>query len=308
MKKALAITACDRVEYFNSMAISLGKNNIEPYDIHIFVDFQGIACVNKYKKILEDNGINFYTFHIAEKKLGCGLNIIKSRMVLFDEYGYDFVVYSDEDVIFSKSFLDINTKLIEWGCDNWDNIGLIGLWNTWNYSVDEKRIRLGEVYGNTNASMTCGMTKECWFDIREEIINYVSLCGEYLTNRNRNGLIETSKYIYSRFIDVIPSKVFNKKLNPYFDYNYSVESQKDMFINVSDSQETTFSGQDIMFPIIINKKGWCGLTTVVNRVLPIGKIGVHATPEAWVRSGMDKINMEEFEEDEYLKEFKLIVK
>lgn len=269
MKKAFAITVCDRVDYFRRMAESLSKNNLQGYDIFFFVDAKGKPFVEQYHLILKDAGIVNYIFDVAHTNLGCCGNIIRSRQVLFDTYEYDFVVYSDDDVILSKNFLTLNTNILEWGLLNFDNIGTISLWSGGlNFSLEEKKTKNNLLYGGINSSMTCALTRDCWNDISKDVIEFIRhnrvniVSGDYLP---------VVYYMYDKFKTILPDKVFARPLKLLNDFAANVESMKDRLP----------AGQDMMFPIVLFKKGWSGLSVVVSRVENIGEIGEHTTTELW---------------------------
>lgn len=286
MKKAIAIIAYNRPEYFARCLNSIMQNNIDDFDVFIFID--GNSSEKEHIEITKSHNrsIEIITQH---KSLGSGLHQFYVKNFIFKERNYDRCLFIEDDVITSKYLVDICENLYEWGNSEIGDIGAVSGFSAHPLLVEEKRKNIDKVLINTIMGAIY-IDKLCWLKIEPLMSEYISFIKDIkYSERPHTSIQEWMKNVISRSHN--EHKLAKNSILNLYEY-FKID-------NFS-------SAQDVAMSLSMLVNGYCYLSTYVNRALNIGEYGTHVTPETFKNVGFDKLFLEEYESDKELKNFNLV--
>ena len=127
---AVAISACDRPEYFQQAALSLVQNHglFENYAVFVFVDqpLDG-SKMTKHKEVLALTAkiLPRAVRVIRPRNFGCGRQLVDIRRQMFDNLGFERAFIFEDDLVVSPQYLQYCENLLGWGQGAYGNIGAV---------------------------------------------------------------------------------------------------------------------------------------------------------------------------------------
>lgn len=266
---AVGIASFDRPQYFGLMLDSLVKNEEKANtDFFLFQD----GAVNKFsgrkwgepqniEKCLELwRNADLPNKHTIQRELnvGIGINKFKSGEYLFNERNYEQVLFLEDDWLLSKYYLGLVRVLLK-ECYANDRVGIVSCIGRPGFSFEEKKSELSSLETGAFLLAAWATTKTKWNRIRIDLLKY---------------------YDFIKNID------YKQRPTPKI-----LEFFRQGGMRISSS---SFDGGLFYAEL---KAGMFPLNTVINRVKPIGREGVHFNPEAFERLKLSEFKLDEFEDD-----------
>ena len=289
---AVALIACDRVQYFEQVVHSIGQNEIvKSLPVFLFLD-------RSYRETQEDEItkhrqiIKKYLPHTViierPRNYGCGRNIIDARVQLFSNMGYEKVFVFEDDLIVSSNYLQLCLNLLKWGTDNFGNVGAVQAWNKCIASVDVKNRLQAEVQASFTNWWGYVMIRDAWQAIEPTVLEYQKLfLGATYSQRPHRSILE----YFRSLMRLTASSKEGWELD-----NEAKIKEKAYF----DSPPT---GQDAITMHSFHKEGFIRLTTTVNRGKYIGRYGIHMNSRTFERDSFHIVELQHYTEDNKRTEF-----
>lgn len=296
----VAVIGFNRPDYFKECLASLEKNkDIDQYEFYLFLDGGKDARQEEYVKIMDSSSLKHKTIIKREFNYGVEYHNIAVKKFLFDECKFEKVMILDDDVVVSPHYLKLLTSLDEWAHRNFDNIGMIQLWDFCFFSKEEKKEQLNQV-SETFTGLFAGLIRKSVWDVIKPMVY------EYEKN-----YLETEPFLLSFKIKFKESNdtIFKWMENKITKYNKEKidDSQKRLFPEQIFADEIFLKdpciSQDRMMAVAMHTHGFLRIGTTVNRCINIGDEGTystHCTPE---RTAFNKTQLDTFSEDFEIKEF-----
>ena len=291
-RTAIAVIGASRPDYFKQTVKSLSQCiSIEQFPIFIFLDRPSAGDADGIQQEHVDIS-NYYlpqaTLVCRDVTFGCGRNIIDARRQLFDKMSYERVFVFEDDMKVSSSYLLFCIALLEWGEQNYGNIGAVQGWNKCMFSPEGKKKYLDSIYPTATNWWGYLMTQRAWQSIKEFVYEFERLFLRWDYN------MRPHRSILKWFQD----KSDNPKTHQGF-YPLGDEYVKAMgkYLN------SPPSGQDAATMIGMHREGLVRLAPFVNRSSYIGKSGIHMNPSWFSRDGYDKVFFEEYPTDKKINSF-----
>lgn len=296
IEEVIVVITFNRPNYFQEMVNFLEKNS-ESHTLPFFFILDG--GINSTQKeniaIIENSKIKNKYILLRPTNFGCGKNMIDIRRFIFDWCNFKRAIIIEDDLIISSNYINLTFNLNNWAKKKYDNIGIVQGWNKCKLNKDEKSKLLKYIYEPSKEKSIdlwgyC-IEKNVWDKIKNILYEYENYFLENIDYGNRN---HDSIRLW------IKQKIVEK--NDHIT-NLSIETKLNSSYFMKDNIPT---GQDIITIMALYINNLVHIATLVNRAKYIGKEGIHYTPEIWYSFEHDKINLDEFEEDKYLKEFEFI--
>ena len=291
-RTAIAVIGADRPDYFKQTIKSLSEcDGIERFPVFIFLDKSTSHDADRMQQEHVDIA-NYYlpqaTLICRRVNFGCGRNIIDARRQLFDKMCYDRVFVFEDDMILSSGYLLFCIALLEWGEQNYGNIGAVQGWNKCMFSPQGKADYLDHVYPTATNWWGYLMTQRAWQSIREFVYEFERLFLRW--NYNMRPHRSVLKWFQGKTKNPKTRQGFYPVGDPYI-------KAMEKYLN------SPPSGQDAATMIGMHREGLARLAPFVNRSSYIGKLGIHMNPSWFSRDGYDKVFFEEYPSDKKIKSF-----
>ena len=258
MKKAIAIVAYDRFEYFSLvlpsiLAQKIGDQDItECYDIFYFQDglcrddIRSDVSGHQYiSTMIEFHAKENYSF-VQQENLGVALHFDFIEKKLFRELGYDFVLFCEDDLILAPGYLAVMDMM----ADRFSGDERIGMCSAHPanvaVSLDEQKLRVRE-YGPMDHNWGFGLFRDFW--------------------ERRQPFVE-------EYLNILGGKPYRQRPNKAI-----FEWLKECGFKPS------ASSQDYVKQCSTVALGGARISTVFNLGLPIGRSGLHCRPELFEKMG-----------------------
>jgi hypothetical protein len=291
---AIALVACDRLEYFIRTVQSIGQNpEAKQHPAFLFLDksFRD-SRTEDVEKHCEVARAMLPHIVIVKRPVnfGCGRNIIDARAQLFTNMRYKKVFLFEDDMVVTPTYFKLCFNLLKWGQENYSNIGAVQGWNKCIMSAENKKKRLNEVhatYGNWWGYLMVG---EAWEAMEPLIMRYQDLfLGGIYSQRPHRTIID-----FFRAMGRLPTPQRGSKSWPMDEESWN-SSQR--YFNAPPT------GQDAVTMHALEKTGYVRLATTVNRGEYIGRHGIHMHPSMFDRDGFNLMTHEVHPEDASLDKF-----
>lgn len=296
----IALIGFNRPDYFEKCLASLEKNKgIEDYDVYLFLDGGKGNRQEEYIKMMDSSSIIRKKIIKRERNYGVEHHNIVIRKFLFDECQFEKVIIIEDDVVVSPSYLTLLTSLDEWAYKNFDNIGMVQLWDFCFLSKEEKKKQLNQV-SETFAGLFAGLMHKSVWDVIKPVVyefeeKYLEtdpfLLKLHIKFKESNETI--FKWMEDQIVKYTAHKVYKheKRLFPV-----QLPTDK-MFL------KDPCISQDRMMAIAMYTHGFLRITTTVNRCINIGDEGTYSTHDIPERTAFNKTQLDTFSEDFEIKEF-----
>jgi SEC-C motif len=262
MKKALALIAYTRLEYLQLVWASIHEQTIagrplsEFYDIHVFQD--GLWAGDSYEVRIAHEEVRKWmdelpsgvTVHRQSANLGIALHYDFIEKLLFVERGYEYVVFCEDDLVLAPGYMSVMDRM----ADTFHDDHRVGMMSA-HPGDPTVSLELQRKYRNRWAPMGhnwgCGISRSFW-ERRQPLVEcYLNLVRD-APYRHRNDWL-----IYNWLARI--------GFRPFF-----------------------ASSQDFIKTCATYALGAVKLSTYPNLARPIGRIGVHSTPDLFERMGFHR--------------------
>jgi|GEM_PF-3950765 len=280
MRKAIAIVAYDRSHYFEMVLPSIlnqvvgGRPVSEEYDIFVFQD--GL-CVGDAKsdpvghtKLASTarKSVPAERFFPQEQNLGVALHFDFIERLLFQERGYDFVLFCEDDLVLAPNYVEVTDLLAE-KFKNDRRVGIVSCHPGNHRNSQKEQHDRYESYLPMEHLWGYGLFKSTWDERQPFVDQYLSYVG------------------------TVPYRQRDEKR--IFDWLRACGFRPDA------------SSQDYVKHCFTIALGYARVSTFFNLGLPIGRIGLHSTLKNFERLGLDKAviydgeikPLGEFKQDKY---------
>ncbi|NQT85255.1 glycosyltransferase [bacterium] len=294
MGMGVSVIAYNRPHYMAKVVRSIESNpESQTLPFHFFLDGGSGATQEENLATIRQSTIRDVHVVAREGNLGCQANTIESRREMFDELGYETVLLVEDDLVLSSHCIGLVTRLLAWATDSFDNVGAVQAWDTCLMSREEKARCLSHVRPRSMGSHWQGyaLTRRAWQAMRPVLIEY----EEQFVGNSHSGMDHAAirSFIRERASQA-PRRIEGETVPDEPD-------ARDGFF-----QPNVATGQDAIHALAMWQAGLVRLCGVVNRSLQIGRVGLHGTDEQFVAMGMDRVQLDVFEEDRTLSAFELI--
>jgi len=294
MGMGVSVIAYNRPHYMAKVVRSIESNpESQTLPFHFFLDGGSGATQEENLATIRQSTIRDVHVVAREGNLGCQANTIESRREMFDELGYETVLLVEDDLVLSSHCIGLVTRLLAWATDSFDNVGAVQAWDTCLMSREEKAHRLCHVRARSMSAHWWGyaLTGRAWQAMRPVMTEY----EERFLGNGDGGMDHEA---IRRFITE------TAKRDPISVGGGTVPDEpgaRDGFF-----QANVATGNDAIHALAMWQAGLVRLCGVVNRAQQIGRVGLHGTDEQFVAMGMDRVQLDVFEEDRTLSAFELI--
>lgn len=290
---AVLVAGYNRPEYLSRVVKSLEENpESQLLPFYFFLDGGSQSKQKENMRIIQQSKIRHKEIVDRNSNYGCGRNLIDARRMLFDWCEYEKIIFFEDDVIVSPEYICLVLNLDEYAHKKYDNVGFVTAYNMAPLSLPEKLKCLNQVTVGVICIGYC-MRKRVWDDIKSILYTYENSFLKNINYNQRNSP-EIRKWLKETY-DKSKSLFFKKPL----------KSEEDLIKHFI--HERSPSSQDGITIFALLLRGYAPLVTKVNRAVNIGKHGIHFTPQLWEKLGFNKIKLDRFKNDSYLKEFSFLI-
>lgn len=231
----------------------------------------------------------------SSKRKGLHRAVIEAKEDTFSVPIDGAFIFTD-DLLCAECYLAQQLRLMKWLEVNGHNrVGLVGS-NYWcRHTLEDKKDCLMEVEEIDLSPGAYFISRSCWQSIEEDYLDFLhsfrmdvdELCAD------SNAILEWMKDMWHGWPD---------HMKPGPDYPYQ-PSCNDPFFYERYRDGMVATGQDGGFRLCFTVHGWHYLSTDVNRLLMPVNQGQHSSPNWFKRHGLDKVTLDQFEEDRELRVF-----
>lgn len=277
-KCPIAISAYNRPEYLDQCLRGWSMTEeIQLQEIPFFVFCDGGKESKQEENIKIIKKYSFVSDVICQSKnMGIPMHRDIIHNTVFNLFNYDRSIIMEEDVIPSPYYYRYVNHCMNF-CGTVDNkIGMVNSFILSKLTLEQKLNEHWKYIGDYHGSL-CNylMLKTTWNKISP-------IYNEYIT----------------RFI--IPHELYhNRPHNEIIEWTTGLKNSSSYYNGIFKSS----SSQDGIMSIAMRSLGMCYMSSRVNRVLYIGKIGVHCSDAWFYKHGFDRENLDTIPQDEFSTEF-----
>jgi hypothetical protein len=281
---AVCLLANDRPDYFKQVVQTLAKNPEIKAGMPVFafldlpLEQEFLNCQRVQTEILNELIPNAVVIW-RKVNFGCGRNLIDARKQLFDHLGFEYVFMFEDDMIVSPDYMDTCIRLMRWCQRFYDNVGAVQAWNPCRHSTDWKLKASNLVRPTFENLWGYLMSKRAWDAIKAQMYTYTNLFlgGDYRLRPHKS---------IAHWFRLKTNRKQQRVGSTQFPLDVEFATNRQLYI---DGPPT---GQDAATALLLDCAGFVRVTTVVNRGMNIGKVGLHMTPTRWMQQGMDEIALD----------------
>lgn len=277
----IAVVAYNRPDYLDQCLKSIGDSiDLKEYNFPVYVFCDGGKRSTQKEN---DDVISKYKFITDVIKqpnnLGIGHHVFFVKNTMFEKYCEDRFIYLEEDVIISPYYYRFVNRAYDWVVNVDSSIVAVNsviLCETPPHLKESRKKLL--VDGNTSQCNVL-ISRFAWNFIKPILEKYLKsfiIVGDY-KNRPHDRIVEWAKKQY---------KECNLDIHPLI-------------------LKTATSSQDSITIMAMRTNGYRHISSMVNRVLHIGKNGEHCNSDWWIRHKCDGITLDVIESDKDMVEFQL---
>jgi hypothetical protein len=289
---AIAVIGYNRPHYFKQCLASLARCE-ETWELPVFFCLDGgpdsrqqdyIEIIKGYKTR------NYWEIMLAGENLGVGRHLYAVRNNLFQDF--DEVLVVEDDVVVSPSFVKVAVRLNKWCQANYSNVGAVSTWFMNKQAMEVKKQHLRDVEVSNMNWITYLMNRKCWRSIEPHIWEYIEkfLLGRKYRERDNQGIRE---WMRGKVQSADPPSAAVP-----FPTGPQTFNARGMF-----NGPRFPTSQDGMVVGSMAIEGWVKVNTLVNRCRYIGEIGEHGNLGLFHNHGFPEVQLDEFEEDQTIKNF-----
>jgi tetratricopeptide (TPR) repeat protein len=261
MKKAIAIVTYSRAHYYSLVLPSILAQRIgdkpisDVYDIYIFQDglWAGETADNRrghatIGAMLATHPRKDRVFQQNEN-LGVALHFDFIEKMLFAAEGYDYVAFCEDDLILAPAYMAALDRMAERFAED-PRVGMMSVHpGNCTVSLEVQREHLGD-FAAMGHNWGFGLSRSFW--------------------KRRQPFVE-------QYLDLIRDVPYRSRNTP----------RVSKWLRLAGFRDDA-SSQDYIKQCATTALGACRLSTFCNLGLPIGRTGLHCTPEVFLTLGMDR--------------------
>ena len=260
MKKAIAIVAYDRFDYFSLVLPSILAQTLgnlaagDIYDIFYFQDglcqddARSDASGHKHISAMIGKHANEGQSFIQLSNLGVALHFDFIEKKLFRDLGYDFVLFCEDDLILAPGYV----AAMDLMANRFSGDQRIGMFSAHpahvSASLDEQRSRAHE-YGPMDHNWGFGLFRDFWERRQPFVEKYLEIIGSKPYRQRPHGIV----YEWLKRCGFKPAA----------------------------------SSQDYVKQCSTVALGGARISTAINLGMPIGRSGLHCSPEMFDKMGFN---------------------
>jgi len=286
--------AYNRPHYFRPVVESIAANpEAQTMPFHFYLDGGPDATQEENRHIIAESGLPHVHVTCRDTHIGCEANTIRAHHDMFAHSDYDSIIHLEDDLVLGPHYLGLMVRLLSWATANHDNVAGVQAWNRCVLDVEAKRSKLGVVEPRFTSRHWWGysLTRRAWDEMLPVIAEYES---RFVDGCNGDNLDDGAVRGFIR--DVVgggPASLSGRVLRP------------PLWVEESFRHPTTATGNDSIHALAMWKAGLVRLCTVVNRALPVGRVGLHGTEAFFEQAGLGEVKLDIFAEDETLDSFEV---
>ncbi len=300
------IPCYNRPEYLKKLLESLGKNNESQHLPFFFVVDGGPNSKQKeIVQLIQDSKITNKEIILRNRNYGLPKNLIDARRFMFDWCKFDKIIFIEDDLIVSPTYIKTLLNLWDWSQANYDNVGVVQSCRYCFMTKQEKTNALNLVRASDrewNVFDSYCMSRDVWnkmsvylYDF-EKIIDTIPHTNEFETVRSKLKIWKDKKRITDWARSLIPQKD-NLMEKFSLEKTFPSKNLKNKFLNL-------IPYQDVIMAFSLWMTGYVKVQTVVNRVHHIGQIGTNFDKKSYKNLNKNQMRLDDFCEDEFLYNFK----
>ena len=305
---AVAVIAFNRPEYLKKLIQSL-EQNPESSQIPFFFFLDGGEGNTQIENqsLVDLSRIANRNVVLREKNYGCPMNHLEAAKFLFDWCGFKRVVFIQEDLMVSCSYLQTLFRLHDWANEHYANIGTVQLWSYCCLNRSKKMERLTkvqEVSPHWSMVSYC-IGKNVWDAISPFLSEYQKYILPLMDDPNyriarskpRNGPTARSwrEWVERHAVSYDRAAVL-ASYQSHLPLWESTTPQNFWFLG-----DTFPMNQDEITSYAIWLAGFTRIQTEVNRAIHIGHRGISGD---WSKAPISEMKLHQFAEDLELYNFK----
>jgi len=271
----ILVVGYNRPHYYKKCINAIKANS--PKRVIVSVDGGDKEAQAEYRRLTPSN----YEFIAHPENLGIAHHLFEMRDLVFAQT--DRMLMIEDDVVVAPNYVTFIEQLLDWS-EQYDDVGAVTGWKPCFLEKDEKRKKARLVGMHNTNWITYGMKRRCWFDIRDDMQEYLDRFirkGHY--RQRPNQAIRdwgTEKF-------VTPEKICD---NPF-------PRHKGAFWAPGMFQRAVYpSSQDGVLVGSFHLRGWKKINTIVNRCVYIGEKGEHGTPQHFRNRKFGEMKLDVFKE------------
>ncbi len=300
------IPCYNRFDYLSKLLRSLEKNK-ESQSIPFFFALDG-GPRSKQKEIVEliqNSKIRNKEIILRTRNYGLPKNLIDARRFMFEWCKFDKIIFMEDDLIVSPTYIKTLLNLWDWSQLNYDNIGAVQSCRYCSLSKQEKKTSLNLVKASDREwyvfDSYC-MSRKVWDEMStylyefEKFIDLIPQTDEFARQRSRPVFWEHKQQIVDWALSLVKQK--NNKLEKNGKKRiFKSKDLESIFLRIAPCQ-------DVMMAFSLWMAGYVKVQTVVNRIHHIGEIGTGCNEKLYKRLNK-KTRLDNFDCDSFLKSFKV---
>ena len=299
MRTAILLIGFKRLPYFQQTLESLERNpESQTLDFHFYLDGGRESRQGELIDMINKSSIKNKHIVCRDSNYGIGRHLIGARRELFDGLGYDRIILFEDDMILSPTYISTVLKISDWA-HQYDNVGTVMAYNLNNTGREVQSRDLDKVIPTNRHFWGYCLTRKVWDNIKHVLYSYEEEYLEAVPYKKRNHRRIRKKFMPHWMVQ--PRRKYSGDL-----LDIPEESITPPFA-IKQGRQTPTS-QDAMTALGLWNAGYARLTTVVPRARYIGIHGLSFSPRVFRKQKFDTQQYFEFEEDNDLNEFELMLK
>jgi hypothetical protein len=277
-KSAVVLVAANRPDYFQKSLTSI-IDTLGDRQLIISLDFVDPTSQSAQESIAQKLAPDAAIIK-HNKNLGCGLHMIFARDNAMIDRRFERAFIMEDDLIVSPGYFDMCESILNWGLNNYNNIGVVQGWNENMLTHAQKNNVYNQVENTECHWWGYLMTRECWMSIKNLAMNEYKM---YLSSLPKYGMRD------SRMINGWARSMLDKKdMSPKaggFPRNQAEYNR------VTKAGEIRYSGQDSITQLGMFLADKMKIAPVAGRGQYIGERGIHFNPGIFKAMGLDKLTL-----------------
>ena len=299
MRTAILLIGFKRLPYFQQTLESLERNpESQTLDFHFYLDGGRESRQDELIDMINKSSIKNKHIVCRDSNYGIGRHLIGARRELFDGLGYDRIILFEDDMILSPTYISTVLKISDWA-HQYDNVGTVMAYNLNDTGREAQSKDLNKVIPTNRHFWGYCLTRKVWDNIKHVLYSYEEEYLEAVPYKKRNHRRIRKKFMPHWMVQ--PRRKYSGDL-----LDIPEDSITPPFA-IKQGRHTPTS-QDAMTALGLWNAGYARLTTVVPRARYIGIHGLSFSPRVFRKQKFDTQQYFEFEEDNNLNEFELMLK
>lgn len=243
--------------------------------VYVFCDGGPSATIIENGKVIEKYPQVTYTYWQSDN-LCIAKHIHHIRKTIFDDLNYDRMVFFEDDIVPSVYYYRYMNRALDIFSRRDETVGVVNSCSICVLPLAEKQVKRTVFSDSLSHLNNHVMLKRTWLAIKPTLQEYIDTFlppGQNYRKINHAAVVAWAS-----------QKILNAK-------NISPQVRMDLT-----SRHLT-SSQDSITNVAMRINNLRYLSSFVNRILNIGKVGFHYRAGDYERHGLDKVTLDVFQED-----------